>query len=126
MPYCGFPLPVISYHTHVSQIVHQINSCANSVHMHALIFFYLPFFPSRAVFPKIEAAMFEKWVYTFGREMIVLSSRHPLVSGFHKLLSICFHTCKLIGYFKVWRGIFVARPGRGSVCCCPIVIVSAL
>lgn len=45
--------------------------------------------------------MFEKWVYTFGHEMIVLSSRHPLVSGFHKLISICFHTCKEINYFKV-------------------------
>ena len=45
--------------------------------------------------------MFEKWVYTFGREMIVLSSRHPLVSGFHKLLSICFQICKEISFFKV-------------------------
>jgi DNA-dependent protein kinase catalytic subunit len=53
--------------------------------------------------------MFEKWVYTFGREMIVLSSLHPLVSGFHKLVSICFHICKDIKYFKV------TLPGRKGV-----------
>lgn len=58
--------------------------------------------PFRAVFPQVEVAMFEKWVYTFGREMITLSSLHPLVSGFHKLIGICFHICKEIRYFKVW------------------------
>ena len=38
----------------------------------------------------------------FGREVIVLSSRHPLVSGFYKLLAACLKICKKIAYFKVW------------------------
>ena len=55
----------------------------------------------RAVLPKVQLSMFEKWVYTFGRELIMLSSALPLVSGFHKLLGICFSICKEIQYFKV-------------------------
>lgn len=58
-------------------------------------------FPLRAVLPKIQLSMFEKWVYTFGREVIVFSSRFPLVSGFHKLLCMCLQMCKELRYFKV-------------------------
>lgn len=49
--------------------------------------------------------MFEKWVYMFGRELIMLSSELPLVSDFHKLLGLCFSICKDIHYFKVQRWI---------------------
>ena len=45
--------------------------------------------------------MFSKWVYSFGREAVVLSSRHPLISSFYKLLAIDFSICKQLGYFKV-------------------------
>ena len=56
---------------------------------------------SRTLLPKVQPQMFERWVHTFGREMIVQSSRLPLVSGFYKLLATCLKICKMIGYFKV-------------------------
>ena len=49
----------------------------------------------------MQAKMFEHWVYTFGREVIVQSSSHPLVSGFYKLLGMCLKMCKKLGYFQV-------------------------
>ena len=55
----------------------------------------------RALLPSSPWRMFEPWVHTFGREMIVLSSNHPLVSGFYKMLATCFKVCKLASYFKV-------------------------
>lgn len=56
---------------------------------------------SRAVLPKVKLTMFKKWVYMFGREAIVLSTRHPVISSFYKLLGINFSICKELGYFKV-------------------------
>jgi len=50
---------------------------------------------------KVQPSLFEEWVFRFGREMIVLSSHYPAVSGFYKLLAICFKICKDIDYFKV-------------------------
>ena len=58
---------------------------------------------SRTTLPKVQLVMFDRWVYTFGREVIVQSSRRPLVSGFYKLLATCLKICKLTGYFKVGR-----------------------
>ncbi len=57
--------------------------------------------PARALLPEVQPQMFTHWVYTFSREVIVQSSRHPLVSGFYKLLATCLGICKTIGYFKV-------------------------
>ena len=57
----------------------------------------------RSVLLKVQAGLFEEWVFQFGREMIVFSSHHPTVSGFYKLLAICFKLCKHIDYFKVNR-----------------------
>ena len=51
--------------------------------------------------------MFEHWVLTFGREVIVLSSHHPLVSGFYKLLATCLTLCKKIGYFQVNMYVYI-------------------
>ena len=55
----------------------------------------------RSLLPKVEAAMFEHWVLPFGREVIMASSHHPLVSGFYKLLATCLTLSKKIGYFQV-------------------------
>lgn len=54
----------------------------------------------RTILPKVKPKMFEHWVYTFGREIIIQSSKHPLVSGFYKLLATCLKICKRIGYFS--------------------------
>ena len=61
---------------------------------------------SRALLPKSPWSMFEPWVHTFGREMIILSSSHPMVSGFYKMLATCFKVCKLLSYFKVHATVF--------------------
>ena len=79
------------------------NSSCHNTHTHTHTHTYT----HRALLPKVQPAMFERWVHMFGREVIVLSSRHPLVSGFYKLLAACFKICKKIAYFKVWyRAVF--------------------
>jgi DNA-dependent protein kinase catalytic subunit len=59
----------------------------------------------RSLLPEVDAAMFEQWVLPFGREVIVASSSHPLVSGFYKLLGTCLTLCKKIGYFQGVEGV---------------------
>ncbi|XP_070581112.1 DNA-dependent protein kinase catalytic subunit-like [Ptychodera flava] len=55
---------------------------------------------SRDFLPDHCPYYFERWAYTFGHEVIVLSTQLPLVSGFYKLLSVCMKICQKIGYFK--------------------------
>ncbi|XP_057814078.1 uncharacterized protein LOC131027990 isoform X1 [Cryptomeria japonica] len=43
--------------------------------------------------------LFLKWVYPFGRFLVELSSRYPLISGFYKLLAICIHKAEERAYF---------------------------
>eukprot|EP00794_Sanderia_malayensis_P010266 gene10266-11321_t len=43
---------------------------------------------------------FHRWIPLFTKEVITLSSRYPLVSGFYKLLEICSRICSKLGYFK--------------------------
>nr|XP_006812076.1 PREDICTED: DNA-dependent protein kinase catalytic subunit-like [Saccoglossus kowalevskii] len=54
----------------------------------------------RDFLPKRCPYYFERWVYTFGHEVIVHSTRLPLVSGFYKLLSVCMTISQNIGYFQ--------------------------
>ena len=61
----------------------------------------MDFLSFRSLLPEVNATMFEHWVLAFGREVIVASSHHPLVSGFYKLLATCLTLCKEIEYFKV-------------------------
>ncbi|XP_029105413.1 DNA-dependent protein kinase catalytic subunit-like [Scleropages formosus] len=47
-----------------------------------------------------NAAYFEPWVYSLGQELILRSSRCPLVSGFYKLLSVTMKIAKKFKYFQ--------------------------
>ncbi|XP_036376580.1 DNA-dependent protein kinase catalytic subunit isoform X1 [Megalops cyprinoides] len=43
---------------------------------------------------------FEQWVYPFSYELILQSTRFPLVSGFYKMLSVSMKIAKRIKYFQ--------------------------
>ena len=45
--------------------------------------------------------LFEKWIYKFSKEIIILSSNNVLISGFYKLNSLCMRIAIKIGYFNV-------------------------
>ncbi|MBN3311515.1 PRKDC kinase, partial [Atractosteus spatula] len=49
---------------------------------------------------KKHIEFFEQWVYPLGHEIILQSTRFPLVSGFYKLLSVAMKIAKKIKYFK--------------------------
>ena len=55
----------------------------------------------RDLLPEKQIYMFERWVYSFGHQIILLSSKFPLVSGFYKLLAVCMKICSKLKYFKV-------------------------
>uniref|UniRef100_A0A803W9J0 DNA-dependent protein kinase catalytic subunit n=1 Tax=Ficedula albicollis TaxID=59894 RepID=A0A803W9J0_FICAL len=43
---------------------------------------------------------FHPWIYSFGYELIIHSTRLPLISGFYKLLSVTMKIAKRIKYFE--------------------------
>jgi DNA-dependent protein kinase catalytic subunit len=45
--------------------------------------------------------LFEKWIYKFSREVIMLSSKYPLISGFYKLIALCMRIANKTKYFHV-------------------------
>ena len=45
--------------------------------------------------------LFEKWLYKFSKEVILLSSKYLLISGFYKLNTLCMRIAIKIGYFNV-------------------------
>ncbi|KAK1173766.1 DNA-dependent protein kinase catalytic subunit [Acipenser oxyrinchus oxyrinchus] len=49
---------------------------------------------------KEHVDFFEQWVYGLGHELILQSTRFPLVSGFYKLLSVSMKIAKRIKYFQ--------------------------
>ncbi|CAF0815340.1 unnamed protein product [Brachionus calyciflorus] len=44
--------------------------------------------------------LFEKWVFRFSKELILLSSKHSLISGFYKLNTMIMKIAVKIGYFN--------------------------
>uniref|UniRef100_F6UGH4 DNA-dependent protein kinase catalytic subunit n=1 Tax=Xenopus tropicalis TaxID=8364 RepID=F6UGH4_XENTR len=52
------------------------------------------------ILPKEHIEYFESWVYAFGYELVLQSTRLPLVSGFYKLLSVVMKNVKKIRYFE--------------------------
>ncbi|XP_065898419.1 DNA-dependent protein kinase catalytic subunit-like isoform X2 [Dysidea avara] len=54
----------------------------------------------RAILLSCDLHMFEGWVLEFGKQVIIWSSRYPMVSGFYKLLSITMVMCRKMDYFK--------------------------
>lgn len=55
---------------------------------------------------------FSCWIIIFAREMITLSSRHPLVSGFYKMMSVLMGICEEQEYFKEIQSSILA--GRSA------------
>ncbi|XP_023573460.1 DNA-dependent protein kinase catalytic subunit [Octodon degus] len=54
----------------------------------------------REILPEKQVRFFEPWVYSFAYELILQSTRLPLVSGFYKLLSIAVKNAKKMKYFE--------------------------
>ncbi|KAL8182171.1 UNVERIFIED_CONTAM: hypothetical protein K2H54_046546 [Gekko kuhli] len=54
----------------------------------------------REILPEKHIEYFEPWVYSFGYELIIQSTRSPFISGFYKLLSIAMKIAKKIKYFE--------------------------
>ncbi|BFZ03143.1 hypothetical protein BsWGS_06182 [Bradybaena similaris] len=44
--------------------------------------------------------LFSRWVYTYTHTLIVMSTRHPLVSGFYKLLAVTMTLANKLNFFK--------------------------
>uniref|UniRef100_A0A7M4FFG4 DNA-dependent protein kinase catalytic subunit n=1 Tax=Crocodylus porosus TaxID=8502 RepID=A0A7M4FFG4_CROPO len=55
----------------------------------------------REILPKKHLEYFKPWVYSFGYELIIQSTRLPLISGFYKLLSVVMKIAKKTKYFEV-------------------------
>ncbi len=45
-------------------------------------------------------SLFEKWLYSFGKEIINFSEKYPLVSGFYKLFECCLNVAEDLHYFN--------------------------
>uniref|UniRef100_H3B272 DNA-dependent protein kinase catalytic subunit n=1 Tax=Latimeria chalumnae TaxID=7897 RepID=H3B272_LATCH len=54
----------------------------------------------RELLPEKHVEFFEPWMYGFGHEVILQSTRLPLVSGFYKLLSVSMKIARKIKYFE--------------------------
>uniref|UniRef100_A0A8C0BU30 DNA-dependent protein kinase catalytic subunit n=1 Tax=Buteo japonicus TaxID=224669 RepID=A0A8C0BU30_9AVES len=54
----------------------------------------------REILPEKHVEYFNPWVYSFGYELIIHSTRLPLISGFYKLLSVTMKIAKKIKYFE--------------------------
>uniref|UniRef100_A0A8C4UCZ7 DNA-dependent protein kinase catalytic subunit n=1 Tax=Falco tinnunculus TaxID=100819 RepID=A0A8C4UCZ7_FALTI len=54
----------------------------------------------REILPEKRVEYFNPWVYSFGYELIIHSTRLPLISGFYKLLSVTMKIAKKIKYFE--------------------------
>ncbi|XP_074056019.1 DNA-dependent protein kinase catalytic subunit isoform X1 [Macrotis lagotis] len=54
----------------------------------------------REILPEKHIQFFEPWIYSFGYELILQSTRLPLISGFYKLLAIAIRNAKKLRYFE--------------------------
>ncbi|XP_068093458.1 DNA-dependent protein kinase catalytic subunit isoform X2 [Hyperolius riggenbachi] len=52
------------------------------------------------IIPNKHIEYFEPWVYVFGYELILHSTRLPLISGFYRLLSVAMKNAKKLKYFE--------------------------
>jgi len=52
-----------------------------------------------SVLPKVNTKFFPRWLYIFGKELVIKSNENPLVSGFYKLLSIVMKIAAKERYF---------------------------
>ena len=56
---------------------------------------------SRKLLAETPPVMFRGWVLRFGRWVVTMATKHPIVSGFYKLLGTCFKICTKCNYFEV-------------------------
>eukprot|EP00106_Octopus_bimaculoides_P010915 XP_014778357.1 PREDICTED: DNA-dependent protein kinase catalytic subunit-like [Octopus bimaculoides] len=49
---------------------------------------------------KNEKKMFRKWLFRYCNFLVKISTRTPLVSGFHRLLTVCMKIARDLHYFK--------------------------
>ncbi|KAI5763568.1 PRKDC protein [Gulo gulo luscus] len=54
----------------------------------------------REILPEKHVEFFEPWIHSFAYELILQSTRLPLISGFYRLLSVAMRNAKKIKYFK--------------------------
>lgn len=66
-----------------------------------MFFSCISLFVYREILPEKHVEYFEPWVYSFGYELIIQSTRLPFISGFYKLLSVAMKIAKRIKYFQV-------------------------
>ncbi|CAI9585811.1 unnamed protein product, partial [Staurois parvus] len=52
------------------------------------------------ILPSKHVEFFEPWVFVFGYELILHSTRLPLISGFYKLLTVVMKNAKKLKYFE--------------------------
>ncbi|KAM5158207.1 DNA-dependent protein kinase catalytic subunit [Mantella aurantiaca] len=52
------------------------------------------------ILPSKHVEFFEPWIFVFGYELILHSTRLPLISGFYKLLSVVMKNAKKLKYFE--------------------------
>ncbi|ELU11183.1 hypothetical protein CAPTEDRAFT_224273 [Capitella teleta] len=55
---------------------------------------------SRDLLPVTQTQKFSSWVFPFGHQLILQSSKLPLVSGLYKMLTVCMQVASQISYFK--------------------------
>lgn len=65
----------------------------------------------KLLLPKIHPEFLIRWIYIFGKELIIKSNDYPLINGFYKLLTIIFKICEEKSYFlylnKVFKKFFI-------------------
>ncbi|KAK6170524.1 hypothetical protein SNE40_018898 [Patella caerulea] len=54
----------------------------------------------RDLLPTKCTELFEKWIFTFSHNIILLSTKNPLVSGFYKFLAMCMKISNKLSYFQ--------------------------
>jgi DNA-dependent protein kinase catalytic subunit len=54
---------------------------------------------ARATLPRAQQKLQVRWIYLLGREIITLSNRFPLISGFYKLLTLLLRVCERQDFF---------------------------
>ncbi|XP_053322155.1 DNA-dependent protein kinase catalytic subunit [Spea bombifrons] len=52
------------------------------------------------ILPYKHVEFFESWIYAFGYELVLQSTRLPLISGFYRLLSVAMKNAKKLKYFQ--------------------------
>jgi hypothetical protein len=61
----------------------------------------------KLLFPSTHTDFFTRWIFVFGRELILRSAEFPLVSGIYKLLTITLRISETEKYFDILQSKLV-------------------